>query len=92
MRREPHAADQDVFQYPRQGPGQLWEAAAAVLARMDVVPSMNSPVVKIRTDRGTCTVELQNGQTASGDALFSSMPLRLLVDALELAKIGRAHV
>jgi len=84
-RREPHAMDQDVFQYPRHGPGQVWEAAAAALAQMNIVPSMNSPVVKIRTDGGTCTVELQNGETASGDALFSSMPLRLLVDALEPA-------
>ncbi|MGB0971967.1 MAG: FAD-dependent oxidoreductase, partial [Mycobacterium sp.] len=84
-RREPQAVDQDVFQYPRHGPGQLWEAAADVLAQMNVVPSMNSPVAKIRTDGGTCTVELQNGRTASGDALFSSMPLRLLVNALEPA-------
>lgn len=84
-RREQDAKDQDVFQYPRLGPGQVWEAAAAVLAQMDVVPSMNSSIVKVQSDATSCTVELQNGQTASGDALFSSMPLRLLVGALDPA-------
>ena len=82
-RGEQDAADQDVFQYPRLGPGQLWEAAAEVLAKMDVVASMNSPVVKVRSEDGGCTIELQNGQNASGDALFSSMPLRSLVDVLD---------
>ncbi|MCH9666523.1 MAG: FAD-dependent oxidoreductase [Actinomycetia bacterium] len=82
-RREPEAQGEDVFQYPRLGPGQVWEAAAAALAQMNVVPSMNSPIVKVRSDGAACTVQLQNGDTATGDALFSSMPLRLLVDALD---------
>lgn len=73
----------DVFQYPRLGPGQVWEAAGASLAGNGVVTSVNSPVVAVRFRRGTWTVELQSGETASGDAVFSSMPLRVLVNALE---------
>ena len=74
---------QNLFQYPRRGPGQLWEAAAATLANDGVVLSLNSRVVKARFDGGIWTVELQNGESASGDAVFSGMPLCLLVDALE---------
>ena len=75
---------EDAFRYPVLGPGQLWEAAAARLADSGVVPSLESRVVAARFD-GTWTVELDSGETASGDAVFSSMPLRLLLDALEPA-------
>ena len=74
---------EDAFRYPRHGPGQLWEAAAAALAELGVVPSLNSYVTRIRHVGRTWTVELQNGETASGDAVFSSMPLRLLIENLE---------
>ncbi|BBY15086.1 FAD-dependent oxidoreductase [Mycolicibacterium litorale] len=77
------AAARDVFRYPRLGPGQLWEAAAAALTDNGVALSLNSPVVSLRSGSGGWTVELENGQTASGDAVFSSMPLRVLVEALE---------
>ncbi|MGH3639492.1 MAG: protoporphyrinogen oxidase, partial [Mycobacterium sp.] len=83
LRSKWDSVDQDVFRYPRLGPGQLWEAAAAALADLGVFPSLDSQVVKARFDGGNWTIELQNGETASGDAIFSSMPLRLLVDALE---------
>lgn len=73
----------DVFRYPRLGPGQLWEAAASELADVGVHPNLDSPVVKARFDGRRWTLELQNGECASGDAVFSSMPLRFLVDALE---------
>jgi protoporphyrinogen oxidase len=73
----------DVFQYPRLGPGQLWEAVAAALSDAGVVTSLNSPVDKVRYDGGTWTVELRGGETASGEAVFSSMPLRSLIGALE---------
>ena len=75
--------DHDAFRYPRLGPGQLWEAAAAALSHdFGVVPSLNSRVVAAWFENDTWYVELENGEIASGDAIFSSMPLRLLVDAL----------
>ena len=48
--KERQFEDQDVFHYPRLGPGQLWEAAAAALADVGVVPSLDSRVVKVRFD------------------------------------------
>jgi UDP-galactopyranose mutase len=84
-RRGDEASAADAFRYPRFGPGQLWEAAAATLADRGVRPSFNSPVHRVRFDGRTWTLELRNGDTASGDAVFSSMPLQALVDALEPA-------
>lgn len=75
----------DAFLYPRRGPGQLWDAAASALADYGVEPTLDSPVVKLRFDGGKWTVELRNGDTATGDAVFSSMPLQMLINALEPA-------
>jgi protoporphyrinogen oxidase len=82
-RRERDAVDHDVYRYPRLGPGQVWEAASTALTDLGIVPSLSSRVVKVRADRTCWTVELENGDTSSGDAVFSSMPLRLLMGALE---------
>ena len=79
------AADQDVFRYPRHGPGQVWDAAAAQLAVDGVVPALNSRVVKARFDGREWTLELHSGELVAGDVVFSSMPLRSLVGALEPA-------
>lgn len=76
-------ADQDVFDYPRLGPGQLWEAAAAALQDAGGVMCLNSSVVKLWSDDGTWAVELHNGDLVTADAVFSSMPLRLLITALD---------
>ncbi len=75
----------DAFLYPRRGPGQLWDAAASELARFGVEPSLDSPVVKLRFDGRRWVIELRNGDTVTGDAVFSSMPLQMLVNALEPA-------
>lgn len=76
---------QDVFWYPVRGPGQVWDAAAARLATAGVVPSLNSPVVTVHFDGREWVLELANGEVARGDAVFSSMPLRLLVESLDPA-------
>jgi protoporphyrinogen oxidase len=75
--------DQDVFRYPRLGPGQLWDAAAAALTEAGITPLVNSKVNSIRHDGHEWTIQLQNGDTATGGALFSSMPLNSLVNMLE---------
>ncbi|MET0455038.1 MAG: FAD-dependent oxidoreductase [Mycobacterium sp.] len=82
-RRPLDGADQDVFRYPRLGPGQLWEAAAAALADVGAAPSLDVRVVGAHFDGRDWTVKLHNGDTASGDALFSSMPLQSLVECLQ---------
>ena len=77
------SADQEVFQYPVHGPGQVWEAAAAELAHAGMAVSCDSRVLEATLDKGEWSLKLQNGEIATGDAVFSSMPLRLLVDVLK---------
>ncbi|KAA0098819.1 protoporphyrinogen oxidase [Mycolicibacterium sp. P1-18] len=76
-----HLGD-DVFRYPRRGPGQLWDAAAAALVDAGVTPTLNARVERLWTHDGTWYVELRDGDVIEGDAVFSSMPLQSLVEAL----------
>ena len=78
-------AEQDSFHYPRFGPGQLWEAAASRLAEVGIIPNLDAQVSAVRYDGRGWTLELHDGQTVSGDAVFSSMPLRMLVETLDPA-------
>lgn len=74
--------NEDVFRYPRRGPGQLWDAAAAALVEAGVTPTLNARVERLWTHDGTWYVELRGGEVIEGDAVFSSMPLQSLVEAL----------
>jgi protoporphyrinogen oxidase len=85
FRKEPDPADQDAFLYPRLGPGQLWDAAAVRLVDAGVVPHFNKRVEKVRFDGTSWTVEMHDGETVTANAVLSTMPLRLLVKALEPA-------
>ncbi|UXA19299.1 NAD(P)/FAD-dependent oxidoreductase [Mycobacterium sp. SMC-4] len=82
-RRRNEWVKQDVFRYPRRGPGQLWEAAAERLAQSGVVTSLNSRVEHLRYDGRTWVMQLADGHTVTGDAVFSSMPLGALVHVLD---------
>ena len=82
LRKEPDPADQDAFRYPRLGPGQLWESAAAQLIASGVDLRLSTRVVEAGFDGSTWTLGLENGATVTGDAVFSTMPLPLLVNAL----------
>ena len=75
----------DVFRYPRQGPGQVWEAAADALHTAGAAPVLNAEVITAKLDSDGWTLTLRDGRTATGDAVFSSMPLENLVQALEPA-------
>ena len=83
LRKEPDPADQDAFRYPRLGPGQLWEAGAAQLIASGVELRLNTRVVKAGFDGSRWTLGLGNGEIVTGDAVFSTMPLPLLVNALQ---------
>ena len=82
-RRDADPRTADLFRYPRLGPGQLWEAAAAALQAGGAAPLLNSRVVKVRFEGGRWTLHLHNGDTVDADAVFSSMPLHQLLEALE---------
>lgn len=73
----------EEFQYPKFGPGQLWETAAEEFRRMGGVVKLGCRVVGVHTqgDQVTEVVYEEDGQrkTISGDYYISSMPLKDLV-------------
>ncbi len=77
----------EEFYYPKYGPGQLWETAAAEVKKMGGEIIMNTKAVKINTD-GKKTVKSvvcdKNGEnvTMDCDILISSMPVKDLVEGM----------
>lgn len=73
----------EEFNYPKFGPGQLWETAAAEVERMGGEIRKGCKVTKLHTADGrvqSLTYE-QDGQevTVEGDVFISSMPVKDLV-------------
>ncbi len=76
----------EEFRYPKFGPGQLWETVADDVRAAGGEVRMHCDVTGVETDGGrivavTCN---ENGKTErlETDAVFSSMPIRDLVDAM----------
>jgi protoporphyrinogen oxidase len=73
----------EEFDYPRLGPGQMWERMAEAVEAGGGEVRLQSPVTRIDVDeRGVTAVEAGGEQLAS-DAVISSLPLRTLVAAVE---------
>lgn len=75
----------EQFKYPKYGPGQLWETAAAEFERRGGVIRFGARVCTLQLANGRVTgvTAAQNGKTIpyACDALFSSMPLCDLIAA-----------
>jgi protoporphyrinogen oxidase len=75
------------FQYPRLGPGQMWEACAAKLAAIGGEVRMRHRVRRIEIERGRAVAlrceTPQGEQRIEGAHVISTMPVRSLVRALE---------
>ena len=77
----------EEFYYPKLGPGQLWEIMANEISKMGGKIILNTSVNKIFFS-GNNSVEIQacdkNGEIVkySGEVLFSSMPIKDLIEAL----------
>lgn len=74
----------EEFYYPKYGPGQLWETAAAEVEKMGGVIIKQAKVVKINTDgksKINSVVYEQDGESKTMDChiLISSMPVKDLV-------------
>ena len=85
----------DSFAYPKKGPGQYWEVMADEIRRMGGEIIMSAEVAGISLD-GQCVTSVtyrENGinKTLSGDAVFSSMPVKDLVHALGSPVPGRVR-
>jgi protoporphyrinogen oxidase len=77
------------FQYPRLGPGQMWEAAADHVRAAGGEVLMSHEVTAIETRAGRVTAVRANTpggmRRVEADHVISTMPLRHLVRALEPA-------
>ena len=77
----------EEFIYPKYGPGQLWETAAAEIEKMGGHIKKHCKVTGIRTENGKVkALETlgENGETGTveGDIFISSMPLKDLVEGM----------
>jgi protoporphyrinogen oxidase len=78
----------ESFRYPRRGPGMMWEACAAKIARLGGKVVMDSRVTSLSWDRdqGLWTVAVVRGdeaaQTYTARQVISSAPLRELMESI----------
>ena len=79
------------FYYPKYGPGQLWELVADEVRSLSGEIKMNCPVTVLETEAGrVLAVRYREGEEEkrlAADAVFSSMPVRELMDSLCGAEI-----
>ena len=79
------------FYYPKYGPGQLWELVADEVKSLGGQIKMNCPVSVLETESGRVLAvryrEVGEEKRLAADAVFSSMPVRELVDDLCGAEI-----
>jgi protoporphyrinogen oxidase len=72
----------DAFDYPRRGPGMMWEAVAALVHEV----RLGAEVQKIIwSGSGVESVETSDGNHVEGSRFISSMPLRELISKLSPA-------
>ena len=74
------------FYYPKLGPGQLWELAAEEVRKLGGEIQMNCPVTALEAEDGRiAAVRYQRAgeeHRLPADAVFSSMPVRELINGL----------
>ncbi len=74
------------FQYPRRGPGQLWENVAAIVRRHGGAIELATEVASIEHHDGVVVgVTTSDGRVFPCDHLYSTMPLAELIAALDPA-------
>ena len=80
----------EQFMYPKLGPGQLWETVAALVTSHGGEIHLHHKVIGVLVDGTRVTgLRVQNQQTGetfevSGEYIFSSMPVRELIAALNV--------
>jgi protoporphyrinogen oxidase len=73
----------DQFEYPKRGPGQLYEKMASEIIRMGGKIIYNSEVNKFKTRDGKITkVIVKDGTEYECDEVFSTMPVKDLIEAV----------
>jgi protoporphyrinogen oxidase len=67
------------FNYPRFGPGQMWEQMTADIVAQGGEVRLNAPVTRLVTDRGRIVEVVAGGETLHPSHVVSSLPLRTTV-------------
>jgi protoporphyrinogen oxidase len=67
------------FNYPRYGPGQMWEQMAADIREQGGEVRMNAPVTRLRIEGGKVLEVVAGGETLQPSHVISSLPLRTTV-------------
>ncbi len=84
----------DAFQYPKYGPGQLWEEVARQVEAAGAEVRLHTRAVAIHTDGGRVTGVTVQGpdgtETLPCDYCFSSMPVKELIAGMAAPDAVRA--
>jgi protoporphyrinogen oxidase len=67
------------FNYPRYGPGQMWETMTDDIRRLGGQVLLETPVEKVVFDGGRATKLVAGGKEYESNAIVSSLPLRNIV-------------
>jgi protoporphyrinogen oxidase len=76
----------DSFQYPKYGPGQLWENAASVLDARGCSINYGFEVTQIQKLEESYVVNFKNGSSKNAKYVFSSLPLFQMAGILDREK------
>lgn len=78
---------EDLFLYPKFGPGQIWEEVAKQIIKAGGEILFNSEVVKIKTDKNKVSSVIISSQTGQkeliADYFISSLPIKNLINMLD---------
>ena len=72
----------DEFDYPRLGPGQMWERARDRIEEAGSRVAMESPVERVEWDASGFQAVVAGGRRYEGGAFLSSIAIRDLVEAM----------
>jgi len=82
----------DEFQYPRRGPGQMWNKAKELVEKQGGKVNLNSQLIQLNKKGNKIISALvkSNGslQEISGDYFLSTIPLRELIQAIKPSAPG----
>jgi protoporphyrinogen oxidase len=67
------------FNYPRYGPGQMWEQMAVDIKEHGGEVRLNAPVTRLRIEGGEVLEVVAGGETLKPSHVISSLPLRTTV-------------
>src|SRR6201987_1503207 len=71
------------FNYPRYGPGQMWEQMTADIREQGGEIRLNAPVTRLRVSDGRVSEVVAGGETLYPSHVISSLPLRTTVGITE---------